>query len=59
MPFGITYMWDLKRNDTNKFMKQRLADLRKENYGCWAGARGEWEKGELGSLGWTCTHCNI
>ena len=47
MPYGIPYMWDLKRNDTNELMKQRLTDLREENYGCWAGAGGRMGEGRV------------
>ena len=46
-------MWNLKRNDTNELRKRnRLTDLENELMV----ARG---KGQLGSLGRTCTHCYI
>ena len=43
-------MWNLRRNDTNELIKQRFTDL--ENEGAVS-----WGKGQLGSLGWTSTHC--
>jgi len=27
MSYDIPYIWNLKRNDTNRFIKQRLTDL--------------------------------
>ena len=42
----------------NLFTKQKETHrLREETCGCW-GEDGAGE-GQLGSLGWTCTHCYI
>ena len=51
MLYDIPYMWNLKINDTNE-LANRLTDF--ENKLIVAGG-----KGELGSLGWICTHCCI
>ena len=46
----IPYMWNLKRNDTDEFTKQRFTDLEnKLKVVC--------GKEQLGSLGWTCSLC--
>jgi len=46
----ILYMWNLKRNGTDEFTKQRLTDLEnKLKVAC--------GKEQLGSLGWTCLLC--
>ena len=34
--FGISYMWNLKRNDKNELTKQKETHrLRKQTHGCW------------------------
>ena len=47
--YDMPYMWNLERNDTDELAKQRDTDLEKKLM-----AAGE--KGQLGSLEWTCTH---
>ena len=49
----IPYMWNLKRNDTNELAKQNKTN-RKQSDGCCDKDR---EKGQLGNLRSTCTHC--
>ena len=50
-----SYMQNLKRNDTNELTKQKLTDLANEFRLC----EEQCGEGQLGSLGWTCTHCCI
>ena len=54
--YHITYMWNLKRNDTNELIQKTGTDVenelmvtREEGFG----------KGYLESLGWTWTHCCV
>ena len=48
--YGIAYMWDLQRNDTNELTKQRLTDLESQLVilGGWVGGLGEGIVGEFG-----------
>ena len=55
MSYGIPYTYNLKGNDTNELTKQTRW-FREQAYGCQAEG---WGKGELGNMGWTCTHCYI
>ena len=58
--YEIPYGWDLKRIDTNEFIYKTEADSKRAEqiHGCWG--RGEDKgKGQLRSLGWTGTHCDV
>ena len=55
----IPCIWNLKRNDTNEltYKTERDSDLETELM-----TAGRWKrggKGQVRSLGWTCTHCCI
>ena len=54
----IAYLWNLKRNEANNYFqnRNRLADVEGELTVAGGEGRG---KGQLGSLGWPCTHCYI
>ena len=59
--YDIPFMWNLKRNDKNEltYKTERDSQTQRTNLRLPA-PRGEgWGKGQLGSLGWTCTHCYI
>ena len=53
-------MWNLKgKIQMNLLTKQKETHrLGQQTYGSWVGERIE-EEAQLGSLGWTCTHCYI
>ena len=55
MPYDMTYVWNLKRKNTNELIYKTETDskTREPTYSC----QGErWGKGYLGSLGPTHTH---
>ena len=53
-------MWNLKGNDTNKLTYKTETDLHTLNRNLGLPGLGKGGgKGQLGNLGWTCTHCFI
>ena len=54
----IPYMWNLKSNDTNELTSKTETSLQTQRTNLWFPERWQGEE-QLGSLGWTCTHCYI
>ena len=56
--YDTPYMWNLKGNNADEFIykTKRFMDLDRQFM---VAVTGEQRKGQLGSLGWTCTHCSI
>ena len=57
--YDITYMQNLKKNDTNELIYKTETDSQTQRTNLWLPGGNGGGKGQLGSLGLKCTHYYI